>query len=402
MLSDFLSKHSSNKVYLQPRMGLKDINDMSDAISKLSHNFDNVVGTLTLDSFTRQYDHEKVREAINKNGDLNGFPIMHYDSKEIHQKITSLQSEDFLIQVRHGMSLPYEMVQKMIDCGLTITEGGPISYCLPYSRTPLDESIASWKKTAQLIAVSKGHLESFAGCMMGQLSPPSLLIALSILEGLFLIDNGITDLSLSFAQGYSPVQDFAAVEALKKLADAYLHNANFHIVIYAFMGIYPETEKGHERIVLDSCRLTHQSGARRLIYKTKHESSRIPTPEENISEINRLNERLSSGKLRKIELNAQEYDQMLSEAKQIIDDVLNLDDDISQSILIAFEKGILDIPYCLHPNNKGLARSWIDEDGYVQWYHPRYHKYVRAPCEQNSTSFMQSLNYNRIQYDRIE
>ena len=58
--------------------------------------------------------------------------------------------------------------------------------------------------------------------MMGQLCPPSLLVAISVLEGLFFRQHGLRSISLSYAQQTSPAQDDEAVAALTSLADELL------------------------------------------------------------------------------------------------------------------------------------------------------------------------------------
>jgi methylaspartate mutase epsilon subunit len=47
--------------------------------------------------------------------------------------------------------------------------------------------------------------------------------------------------------------------------------------------------------------------------------------------------------------------------------VLGLHDDIGEALLLAFRRGLLDIPYCLHPDNAGRTRSFIDTDGRLRW-----------------------------------
>lgn len=47
--------------------------------------------------------------------------------------------------------------------------------------------------------------------------------------------------------------------------------------------------------------------------------------------------------------------------------MLNLDDDLGTALLRAFSEGRIDVPYCLHPDNAGLSRSYIAEDGRLCW-----------------------------------
>ena len=425
MLSRFLN-HRDGKVCFQPRMGVKCIDSMAAALQKIKA-LSSPIGTLTLDSFSRQYDIESIERVMNGSGELNGFPLIFYDHAEIKEKMTSLQDDTFLIQVRHGMANPYEMVKHMIRAGLIVTEGGPISYCLPYSRLPLEKSLGSWQKTVGILADNGGHLETFSGCMMGQLSPPSLLIALNIIEGLFFANHGLSDMSFSYAQSYNLQQDYAALCALKTLVDNYFGTVNYHIVVYTFMGIYPETVTGHKNILFDSYKLAQQSKSRRLIYKTRYESSRIPSISENMDELQNLmkidslqetdNRNSTEKNDNTLELDTKEYNRILQEAEILIQNVIHLSPDLNASILTAFDQGILDVPYCLHPQNKGNTQSWIQDNGqdkgYVRWHHPLLHKnetnlfspLSKHPSNTDSASplssdlFLKSLYYNRTKYD---
>lgn len=47
--------------------------------------------------------------------------------------------------------------------------------------------------------------------------------------------------------------------------------------------------------------------------------------------------------------------------------VLNLDHDLGRAFVRAFERGYLDVPYCLHPDNAGRARGHIDRAGRLAW-----------------------------------
>ena len=397
MLSNLINK-SNQSVHFQPRMGIKESQIMANSLARIKAK-KGMIGTLTLDSFTRQYDHDSVQKAMESNGDLNGFPIMFYEPDHIKELISSLQDDSFCIQVRHGIAQPFDMVSHMIKCGLVITEGGPISYCLPYSRLPLHKSIRSWQDTTRLLAKNNGHLETFSGCMMGQLSPPSLLIALNIIEGLFFKENGLKDVSFSYSQSYNFSQDVAAVEALKHLIKKYLRSLESHIVIYTFMGAYPETDQGHHDILTDSFCLAHVTGCKRLIYKTRHEAYKIPTVQENLDQFDDLMQKKYSSDKNILPFDSQEYETILQDAENIIQSVLNLSSNLNTCIEQAFEKGILDIPYCLHPQNKGITRSWIDNNGYVRWFNPFLSKKPESDYTPSSDFLLRNIYFNRCQYD---
>ncbi len=118
---------------------------------------------------------------------------------------------------------------------------------------------------------------------MGQLCPPGLLVALSVLECMFFRQHGIRSVSLSYAQQTNAEQDAEAVLALRRLAAEWLPDVDWHIVIYTYMGVYPRTADGAALLLEEAARLAVRTGAARLIVKTVAEGYRIPTFAENVA-----------------------------------------------------------------------------------------------------------------------
>ncbi|HEV2885271.1 MAG TPA: amino acid--tRNA ligase-related protein, partial [Jatrophihabitans sp.] len=56
-----------------------------------------------------------------------------------------------------------------------------------------------------------------------------------------------------------------------------------------------------------------------------------------------------------------------AEARALIDAVRNLDPDLGRALIKAFRHGYLDVPYCLHPDNAGRSRSYLDRAGWLHW-----------------------------------
>ena len=130
----------------------------------------------------------------------------------------------------------------------------------------------------------RAHLETFGGCLLGQLCPPSLLIATSVLEALFFVQHGLRSVSLSYAQQTHPVQDIEALAALDQLATELLpDDVDRHIVLYTYMGVFPRRVAGARSLLADSARIAVLGGAQRLIVKTETEAHRIPTVAENLA-----------------------------------------------------------------------------------------------------------------------
>ena len=361
---------AAGDLVVQPRMGMSDPRLMREGLLATRRAAATTVGTLTLDSYTRVGDHEAVRRALEQGADLNGYPLVHHGPDTTRAVLDGIAGPSFPVQVRHGSAHPEAIFRTMAATGLSATEGGPISYCLPYSRSPLRDSVASWTRCCQGFARLREtgmepHLETFGGCMMGQLCPPSLLVALSVLEALFFRSLGLRSVSLSYAQQTNREQDEEALAALAALAADLLPDLDWHVVVYTYMGVYPRSEHGALLLLGEAARLAARTGAARLIVKTAAEAHRIPTVAENVTAL----ELAAKAAVDERGRSAGYPDTgLLAEARAIVEAVLELDrGDLGRALVTAFERGYLDVPFCLHPDNAGRSRSLIGADGRLLW-----------------------------------
>lgn len=360
---------ADRRLVVQPRMGVSDPAMMRTGLLATKNAAATTVGTITLDSYTRMGDHGNARAALAAGVELNGFPIVAHDLAITRGVLDGVVGPDFPVQIRHGSPCPEAIVEALIRAGLDATEGGPVSYCLPYSRVPLADSIPSWARACDLLAElretdTEPHVECFGGCMMGQLCPPGLLLALSVLECLFFRQHGIRSVSLSYAQQTNPEQDTEAILALRRLAATWLPDVDWHIVVYTYMGVYPRTPQGATLLQEEAARLAVRTGAARLIVKTVAEGYRIPTFAENVAAL----ETAAVAAAACTTLAGDVPDTGIhAEATMLIEAVLALDDDLGVALAKAFKHGYLDVPYCLHPDNAGRARSRLDSAGRLQW-----------------------------------
>lgn len=400
---------ASGRLVVQPRMGFGEIEKMRAGLEAVRNADCMAVGTITLDSYTRVGDHEAARQSLALGQDLNGFPLVTHGAQKTREMLRGIQSADFPIQVRHGCSLPYDIFVALIETGIDATEGGPVSYCLPYGRTPLQKSIDAWARCCDLLSDKADdgqiiHLESFGGCLLGQLCPPSLLIAISVLECMFFQQHGVRSVSLSYAQQTNLSQDLAALAALRRLATERLTDVEWHVVLYTYMGVFPKTKLGALDILGDSVYLALKGGADRLIVKTPAEAHRIPTVAENIGALEHA-ERIASWSQLKHLTVASEFDgDIYIEARALIESVLELDADIGCAMQLAFKKGYLDVPYCLHADNAGRSRSFIDQGGVLRWQSAGSMA-LQASVESihqdkiKSKAFLQMLSYVEHRFD---
>ncbi|MDX6260017.1 MAG: methylaspartate mutase epsilon subunit, partial [Kribbellaceae bacterium] len=268
---DFVTRaQQAGRLVVQPRMGVSDATAMRSGLLLTKGAAATTVGTITLDSYTRVGDNLSASAALAAGIDLNGYPIVAHDVGTTRAVLDGVVGTDFPVQVRHGSPLPAAIIRSLAAAGLHATEGGPVSYCLPYSRAPLTESIPNWALSCELLAEVREtgvepHLESFGGCMMGQLCPPGLLVALSVLECMFFRQHGLRSVSLSYAQQTDPDQDAEAILAMRRLAAQWLPDVDWHVVIYTYMGVYPRTPEGASRLLEEAARLAVRTASARLI-----------------------------------------------------------------------------------------------------------------------------------------
>jgi len=398
----------SGTLVVQPRMGFGTPGQMRAGLAATKRADASTVGTITLDSYTRLGDLRAVDRALRAGNQLNGYPIVTYDAATTDRVLAGIRDDGFPVQVRHGSAAPRDIFSALIALRINATEGGPVSYCLPYGRTPLADSVRNWAECAKRFAALRDigvqpHLETFGGCMLGQLCPPSQLVAISVLEALFFYHHGLRSLSVSYAQQTNPAQDAEAVFALRRLCSELLPVPNWHVVIYAYMGVYPTTDEGAYRLLGQAAELAVTTGSERLIVKTVAESRRIPTMEENVAALERA-AAVARRTLRSATADPGADSQTYQEAAALIDAVLNLDGDIGPAMLRAFRRGYLDIPYCVHPDNAGRTRSYLDDDGWLRWAEigalPLGHLVRSAgPRRVTSHGLLADLSYVRRTFD---
>ncbi|MFE9068507.1 methylaspartate mutase [Streptomyces violaceusniger] len=360
----------SGQLVVQPRMGFADPKAMRSGLLAVRAASATTIGTLTIDSFTRVGRPEAARRALDGNRALNGYPIATHSTATNRAVLDGVLGPEFPVQVRHGSAQPQAIISALTRAGLDATEGGPVSYCLPYGRTPLRESVKNWRESCELLAAvrergAQPHLETFGGCVMGQMCPPSLLVALSLLEALFFRQLGLRSISMSYAQQTDAGQDAQAIRALRALAAELLTDVEWHVVLYAYMGVYPRSRRGALLLLEEAAALAVRTGAARLIVKTAYEAHRLPTVTENVEALEIAS--LVARTTERAPVRDDTDNEVLAEARQLVEHVLELNADIGQALLEAFARGLLDVPYCLHPDNRRRSGSFIDTDGWLRW-----------------------------------
>ncbi|NBH02658.1 methylaspartate mutase [Amycolatopsis sp. SID8362] len=405
VFSAFVAEHRRRRtLVVQPRMGFSDPAAMRRGLRAVAGAGVPAVGTVTLDSYTRTGQHDLAAMSVQSGVPLNGFPLVALGPSVTAKLVADLPG--FPVQVRHGSAQPEDIFAVMLEAGLDASEGGPVSYCLPYSSVPLRTAAKAWSRSASLLAgqAVDCHLESFGGCMLGQLCPPGLLVALSVLECLFFAEHGVRSVSASYAQQTSPEQDAEALWAMRRLCAEELSTVDHHLVLYTYMGLFPESAAGARELVAESVRLAVRTGTERLIVKTTAEAHRIPTVEENVSALRLAHATALSAPAPAAPPGETE---VYAQARLLVDEVRSLAPTLAEALPAAFERGLLDVPYCLHPDNGGETRCVLDDEGRLQWWHtgrmplPPALGGRRGHDRVSATRLLADLSYHRRRLDPV-
>jgi methylaspartate mutase epsilon subunit len=186
------------------------------------------------------------------------------------------------------------------------------------------------------------------------------------------------------------------------MATEFLSDVDWHVVLYAYMGVYPRTRQGADALLADAARLAVRGGAARLIVKTRAEAHRIPTVAENVQALEFAGAVAGDSGLRAVV--AATDTGVLAQARRLVEAVLELHPDIGVALIRAFQGGILDVPYCLHEDNAGRARSALAADGRLVWA-----RTGRMPIEAgsgaarepvSSSALLAALRFTADRYDR--
>lgn len=342
---------AAGRVALQPRCGVGSHTQMMTLLQDLERHAKPDILTLTIDAHTRLKQFDKARAALLRNpADLNGYPLVTHGwlrGRELNESVAAP------LEVRHGSPDARTLFDTSLASGITSFEGGGISYNLPYSKAvPLSESLAAWREVDALCGELAGRglvvdRELF-GTLTAVLVPPSISLAISVLEAVAAAREGVRCISVAYPQGGHFEQDVAALRAIPVLAARYLPEAvEVHAVLHEFMGVFPKERSNAEDLILYGALVARLGGATKLITKTYLEAYGIPDTRAGIDGLVLAN-RANSPLLDFIALDEErigwELDGILREVAEIVEPVLSTAD-LYGGIATAFAEGSLDIPF---------------------------------------------------------
>ena len=370
----------ANKTLLQPRAGVALLREQIELLRHLQDSCDLL--PTTIDAYTRLNRYEEAQVGIEESREagtslLNGFPAVNHGLEACQQLVESVNKP---IEVRHGTPDARLLTEITMAAGFTSNEGGGISYNIPYSkRVSLEKSIRDWQYCDRVVGMyaEEGiviNREPF-GPLTGTLVPPFVSHCVAIIEGLLALEQGVKCITLGYGQAGNLIQDIAAIESLRDLGHEYFKAAGYDdyklsTVFHQWMGGFPENEAQAFSVIGLGATAAALAGATKVIVKTPHEASGVPTKEANkqgLDATGQIINMVSDQKMSPSPALSQEVDIIKKEVRAIMTKVYEMGEgDIAVGAIKAFKEGIMDIPFAPSDSNAGILMPVRDNNGAVR------------------------------------
>ncbi len=374
----------SNSIITQPRCGVAGMDEMEHLLCALEREAHPEILSLSIDSYTRNKDFEKAKRCLKEVPfDLNGFPLVSHGWENGRQLNESIGVP---LQIRHGSPDAITLFRVALASGITAFEGGGISYNLPYAKNvPLRTSLRAW----EVVDCLSGKLATeysiivdreLFGTLTGLLTPPSLAIAVAVLEAILATLQGVRCISVAYPESGNAVQDVAALRSISDIVQGYLKNYSgipdaegIHVfpVLHQYMGPFPQDKTKAEQLISQGALTATWGGATKLVTKTPAEAICIPSTEDNINGLRTAKQVIKAATNCLLDASeiVSEQNWIKQEVKEILAPVLEMakKTTLLEAIISAFDSGLLDIPFAPSVHTKGKIMPSRDANGAIRY-----------------------------------
>jgi methylaspartate mutase epsilon subunit len=375
---------------VQPRCGVGSQQKMAELLQFLEREAQPDILSLTIDAYTRLCQFDKANAVLQENPqNLNGYPLVCHGYKKVRELNESVRAP---IEIRHGSPDARLLFESSIAGGITSFEGGGIGYNLPYSKNvPIGTSMQNWRYVDQRCGelAREGIIvdRELFGTLTAVLIPPSVALAMTLLEALCAVREGVKCLSIAYCQGGHIAQDIAALRAIRKMASKYLPpDVAVFPVLHQFMGAFPAARHDAEALILKGAIVAKKGHATKVINKTYEEALGVPTPQANALGIwttRIVNSTISDFvKVDNAEVE-EEVHWILREVDEIVAPILDKPD-LYRAIEEGFAEGVLDIPFSASRYAQSGVLPMRDRSGAIRYHNPGGLRLSEATRSRNS------------------
>ncbi|WP_405616642.1 methylaspartate mutase [Streptomyces sp. NBC_01511] len=369
--------YRTGRPVLQPRCGVGSHEGMLRLLRGLEERAAPEVLTLTIDSHTRLLRFDEASRILA--GDptrLNGYPLVSHGWRRGRELNEAVRAP---LEIRHGSPDPRELFVTAVASGITSFEGGGVSYNLPYAKdVPLAHSLTAWQQVDRACGAlaERGVVveRELFGTLTAVLMPPSVSIAISLLEALAAVDAGVVFVTVPYPQGGNAVQDVAALRAITILAERYIGGrAAVYPALHQFMGAFPRDPAQADALILLGGLVAVWGGAAKVVVKTNQEAYGIPDLAANVRGLHTtrvaVSGYLGEGFGVADEAVAEEARWICREVEELVDPVLR-EADLLRGIDEAFRTGRLDVPFSASVHAHNVVMPCRDPSGAIRFADP--------------------------------
>jgi len=370
---------------LQPRTGVAHVSDEIEILVYLRR-FGLDVSSIQLDAASRKNLYAQAEEGVRrtekgKPSFLNGYPVPVHGVRGIEQILAAIETP---FQIRAGSPdhrLVYEIA---LAGGASSLEGGFLCYLFPYDKrlSPMD-NLYNWKYVDKLTGQyyqQHGVIinREYFGPLTTSLIEPTIPICINIVQALLSARSGVRCISVGLAEQGNRIQDIAGLTVLERSTREYLNRYGFSdctvsTVYHQYMAAFPTDPDKARALIVNSSTTGALARATRIMVKTPVESYKIPSKEDNGQALELTRTGIDQASQVKLDRTALEAE--ISLLKCQVDAVMKRIGELGQGSLargaiLAFQAGILDIPFSPSLYNRGQLLTVRDCDGAVRFVNP--------------------------------
>ncbi|HEX2964165.1 MAG TPA: methylaspartate mutase subunit E [Syntrophorhabdaceae bacterium] len=344
-----------------------------------------LLGTM-VDSFTRTNRFELAEREIEKSKAsgktlLNGFPLINHGVKGTRRVIDAV---NLPVRLRFVGPVCRLIGEIGLAGGHTYTEAQTLICFMNYSKTNTFESVVrEYQYLFRLIGEYERRgipicAHPLGGNQIPGITPPSLILAGTILNLLSMPEQGVKHAWVNAAGQGNMAQDIAYAVVTPKLSNAYLKKIGYNdVTVYSggaeIAGRYPRDEAQAIAEVLWSPIVSTFANVDVCLIKTHDEAQSITTKENAAYSLRSAKMMLRMLKEQKLNILgnediAVEMDILEKETRAIVDRALELGDgDPIVGAIKAIDAGILDHPVASNRHVKGVAMGARDARGAIRY-----------------------------------
>jgi len=312
---------------------------------------------------------------------LNGFPIVNAGVAMCRRLVEAVDRPTIVLS---GTAMPRLTSEIALAAGFTGYLGSAIAYTLSYTKdTTLEEGIRNYQYLDRLTdEYAKRGVDLHRrqpGFLTGTNVPPSIALAVYVLDALLAAAQGVRNYGYELAQCLHLAQDAAALRVGEEIVQGYLRAAGHEGVFTPatslhWMGAWPADEAQSAALVVYGGMLAAAGKAASVTTKSTHEAIGIPTSQANAEGLRMTRQAIYMARGMDLEGTASfefEKDLIRRETRAIVDKVLEMGDgDAAAGTVRAAEAGVLDIPWSPNRHVRSRIMPARDVDGALRILDP--------------------------------